>query len=77
MDTKVELLTQAFASERERELQVLQESNRFALASAGIMTGLLLLGIVFVGWISVRAVNRLARRPARPPARRPGDTAAR
>jgi len=66
MDTKVELLTQAFASERERELQVLQESNRFALASAGIMTGLLLLGIVFVGWISVRAVNRLAGNMARP-----------
>jgi len=62
LDVKVDILNQTFVSEREHELQALRRSNRFALTSASVMVGILLLEILFVAWISLRAVNRLATR---------------
>jgi len=62
VDVKLDLLKQDFAAERERVLQTLRSSNRFALMTASIIVGFLLLEILFLGWISVRAVHRLATR---------------
>jgi hypothetical protein len=62
MDGKLDSLNQSVTSERERDLQTLRNSNRFALTVAGILVGLLVLEILFLAWLSVRAVNRLATR---------------
>ena len=60
VDGKLDRLNRAVASERERDLQTMRNSNRFALTTASIIVGLLLLEILFLAWISGRAVNRLA-----------------
>src|SRR6266516_1994625 len=62
VDGTLDRLNRAVASERERALQTLRNSNRFALTTASIIVGLLLLEILFLGWLSGRAVNRLATR---------------
>ncbi len=62
VDGKLDRLNRAVASEREHDLQTLRKSNRFALTTASIIIGLLLLEILFLSWISGRAVNRLATR---------------
>ncbi len=62
VDGKLDRLNRAVAAERERDLQTLSNSNRFALTTASILVGLLLLEILFIAWLSVRAVNRLATR---------------
>jgi len=62
VDGKLDSLNRAVASERERDLQTMRNSNRFALTTAAILVGLLLLEILFLAWLSVRAVNRLATR---------------
>ena len=62
VDAKLDRLNRAVASERERDLQTLSNSNRFALTTASILIGLLLLEILFLAWLSMRAVNRLATR---------------
>ncbi len=62
MDGKLDGLNRAVASERERDLQTMRDSNRFALTTASVLVGLLLLEILFIAWLSVRAVNRLATR---------------
>jgi hypothetical protein len=62
VDGKLDRLNRAVASERERDLQTLRNSNRFALTTASIIVGFLLLEILFLAWLSVRAVNRLATR---------------
>jgi len=62
VDGKLERLNRTVASERERDLQTLRDSNQFALTSASIIVGLLLLEILFLAWLSMRAVNRLATR---------------
>ena len=62
VDGKLDRLNRAIASERERDLQTMRNSNRFALTTASIIVGLLLLEILFLAWISGRAVNRLATR---------------
>jgi len=61
-DVKIDRLARTFSAERERELEALRRSNRFALISASIVVGILLLELLFVAWISIRAVNRLAAR---------------
>jgi hypothetical protein len=62
VDVKLDLFNQAFVAARERELQAVHSSNRFALTTASIMVAVLLLEILFLAWISVRSVNRLAAR---------------
>ena len=62
VDGKLDRLNRAVASEREHDLQTLRKSNRFALTTASIIVGLLLLEILFLAWLSGRAVNRLATR---------------
>jgi len=62
VDGKLDRLNRAIASERERDLQTMRNSNRFALTAASIIVGLLLLEILFLAWLSGRAVNRLATR---------------
>src|SRR6266516_4724080 len=62
VDGKLDRLNRVIASERERELQTMRNSNRFALTAASIIIGLLLLELLFIARISGRAVNRLATR---------------
>ena len=62
VDGKLDRLNRTVASERERDLQTLSNSNRFALTTASVLIGLLLLEILFLAWLSARAVNRLATR---------------
>ncbi|HYV28903.1 MAG TPA: hypothetical protein VFA77_15315 [Candidatus Eisenbacteria bacterium] len=62
VDGKLDFLNGAFITERERELQSLRRSNRFALTIASVIVGVLLLEIFVVAWMSVRAANRLAVR---------------
>ena len=62
INLKLDLVNQALASERERELQAWRSSNRFALATASIIVGVVFLEILFLAWLSARAVNRLAAR---------------
>jgi hypothetical protein len=62
VDGKLERLNRTVAAEREHSLQTLRDSNQFALKSASIIVGLLLLEILFLAWLSMRAVNRLATR---------------
>jgi hypothetical protein len=62
VEGKLDHLNRAITSERESSLQTLRDSNRFALTAASIIVGLLLLEIIFLAWISGRAVNRLATR---------------
>ena len=62
IDLKVGALSQAFVSESRRELEALYSFKRFALTTASVVAGVLFLEILFLAWISVRAVNRLASR---------------
>ena len=62
VDGKLDRLNRSVASERERDLQTLHNSNRFALTTASIIVALLLVEILCLAWISGRAVNRLATR---------------
>jgi len=62
VDGKLDRLNRAITFERSRDLQTMRDSNRFALTAASILVGLLLVEILFLAWLSVRAVNRLATR---------------
>src|ERR1051325_9287851 len=62
VEGKLDRLNSAVAAERERDLETVRASNRFALTAASIVVGFLLLEILLIAWLSVRAVNRLTAR---------------
>src|SRR4051794_918414 len=57
---RLETIEQSLSTQQNHEANLLQDSNRVTLISAGIFGGLGLLAMIFTAWFLVRAMNRLA-----------------
>lgn len=58
--TRLKLIEQTLTTQREREMEVMQKSNRFLLTVAAAFGSVGLCAMVFTAWFLLRAMNRLA-----------------
>jgi tetratricopeptide (TPR) repeat protein len=73
MATRLRLIEQTLTTQREREMELMQKSNRFLLTVAGVFGCVGLFAMVFTAWFLLRAMNRLAEVAAAFPASLPGS----
>src|SRR5262245_23663763 len=59
--TSLKLIEQTLALQREREMEVMQKSNRLILTGAGVFGGIGIMALVFTAWFLLRAMNRLSQ----------------
>jgi tetratricopeptide (TPR) repeat protein len=57
---RLEGIEQTLSAQQKQEADLLRNSNRITLISAGVFAGLGLLAMVFTAWFLLRAMNRLA-----------------
>jgi tetratricopeptide (TPR) repeat protein len=68
LSTRLRMIEQTLTTQREREMEVMQKSNRFLLTVAGVFGCVGLCAMVFTAWFLLRAMNRLAEVAAALPA---------
>ena len=66
--TRLTMLEQTFTSQREREMDLIQNSNRFILFATVTFGALGLLTLLFISWFWFRALNRFTQAAAALPA---------
>lgn len=59
LTSRMQLLEQALAGERQRAFDALQRAHRLMLTLAGVFAGAGLLALLFMAWMQTRAVSRL------------------
>ena len=59
--TRLKLIEETLAFQREREIEAMQKSNRLILTGAAIFGGIGVLALVFTAWFLLRAMNRLSQ----------------
>ena len=59
--TRLKLIEETLAFQREREIEAMQKSNRLILTGAAIFGGIGILALVFTAWFLLRAMNRLSQ----------------
>ena len=57
----LKLIEQTLALQREREMEMMQKSNRLILTGAGVFGGVGIMALVFTAWFLLRAMNRLSQ----------------
>jgi tetratricopeptide (TPR) repeat protein len=70
LTSRLKLIEESIATQREAEMASIQGLNRLVLVAVGVFAGIGLLGLFCTGWLQLRAMNRLAElataNPARP-----------
>jgi tetratricopeptide (TPR) repeat protein len=57
---RLKMIEQAIAKQREHEMESIQSLNRLVLIAVGVFAGIGLIGLFCMGWLQLRAMNRLA-----------------
>lgn len=66
--TRLKMLEQTFTAQREREMELIQSSNRFIMIATAVFGSLGLLTSLFISWFLFRAMNRFSQLTAAFPA---------
>ena len=59
--TRLKMLEQTFTSQREREMELIQSSNRFIMIATAVFGSLGLLMSLLISWFLFRAMNRVSQ----------------